>query len=193
MATRKKPTEPFRLPQTVSKSALLVGKSDHTFRAFMYDVGYLGRLIDAVRREVANRLGLTPPQYNIVMAVGELMGTEGVSVSEVASYLHVAGTFVTATAATLVDLDFVEKAASQSDGRTVLLRLTAQGASRIEGIAELIRTVNDRFFGSLAQADLKQVSATVQALVRDGEQALKDISERDRVVRPLVRAQKRRQ
>lgn len=192
MATRKKQPAPFHLPQTVSKNSLLVEKSDHTFRTFLYDVGYLGRLVDAVRREVASRLELTPPQYNIVMAVGELMNADGVSVGEVASYLHVAGTFVTATSTTLVELGFVEKLPSETDGRAVLLRLTPRATVEIEGIAQLIRDVNDRFFGSLSSTDFKLFSSMVQTLVRDGEHALKDISHRDRVVRPLIRSQKRR-
>jgi len=86
---------PFRLPLSATRSALLSGRSDHSFRELLYNFFTVASRLEEIRRHLGSRIDLSGPQYTLMMAVAELQGAEGVSVGRVARYLHVTGTFVT--------------------------------------------------------------------------------------------------
>src|SRR5258708_7442832 len=92
----------FRLPSTITRSELLDAGGDHRFRTLIYELGYLSDLLDEARRHLAAALGLSPPQYAIVMVIAQLQETRGVSVVEIANQLHVTGAFITTQAHELV-------------------------------------------------------------------------------------------
>lgn len=174
----------FRCPSTVSLPALLTGGTDHDFRALLYDLDYFTRLLGAARTHLAAAMGLTPPQYNIVMIVAEFMSERGISVGEVAQHLHVSGSFVTTEANKIVDLALIEKAPNPDDGRGILLRLTSRGQAEVGRVSGHICEFNDRFFAALSKTDFGRLQRMVASLIRDGEGTLNDLAP----ARPLTRS-----
>jgi DNA-binding MarR family transcriptional regulator len=166
----------FRFPKTVSRSALLEDGEDHRFRKLIYELGYLSELLDRARQHLAATLGLSPPQYNIVMVVAEFQQVHGVSVVDIASHLHVSGAFVTTQANTLVAKGLLEKLPNPNDGRSVLLRLTALAAAEVERVAPHIREFNDRFFASLDRERFVELCRAVSGLIGSAEGALSALS-----------------
>src|SRR5262249_6846119 len=76
-------------PPSVSRSALLEGGSDHRFRQLVYDLLTLTARMEAVRGHLGRRIGVSGPQYSLMMAVAHLQGDSGVSVGAVAELMHV--------------------------------------------------------------------------------------------------------
>ena len=77
------------LPATVSRRVLLDGGSDARFRRLVYDLLTIASRMTMVREHLAARMGITAPQYSLLMAVGQFQGERGVGVTAVARVLHV--------------------------------------------------------------------------------------------------------
>ena len=70
----------FALPATVSRPALLENGSDDRFRQLVYDLLTVSVRMEAAREHLARRLGVSGPQYSILMAIARLQGPHGVRV-----------------------------------------------------------------------------------------------------------------
>jgi len=160
------------LSATVSASDLLEGGSDARFRQLVYDLFTVSVRMEAVRDALARDLGVSGPQYSILMAIARLAGSDGVAVRLVADQLHVTGAFVTVEAGKLVRLGLVEKSPNPRDGRSVLLRLSERGGAALEDISPKVRSINDRFFGRLDRADFTNLARAAATLVRDADAAV---------------------
>jgi len=154
------------LGPSVSLPALLDkgGASDATFRKFVYDISTVGAHIESARQYLAGRLGVTSPQYNILMVIAR-SGEGGVRVSDVAERLNVTGAFVTNEVKKLVKAQLLVKKSNPDDGRGVLLSLSPFGLERIKAIHPDLLMVNDRLFGTLTRDDFQQLARIVGSLV----------------------------
>ncbi|MTJ80042.1 MAG: winged helix-turn-helix transcriptional regulator [Telmatospirillum sp.] len=168
----------FRLPRTVSRPALLAGGTDRRFRGVLYDLCHLGTLLERARRHLAAVIGVTPPQYTILMVIAEIAGDGGVGVGEVAAHTHVSAPFVTSEINKLVALGLILKSPNPDDRRGVLLRRSPAAAAKIDGFAAHLRRFNDSFFASLSGSDLRRLGEMVSGIVHSGEHTLADVAPR---------------
>jgi DNA-binding MarR family transcriptional regulator len=159
----------FHLPLSTTRIELLDrgGDTDHRFRQLLFDFSTLGASIEVARAHLASVLGLSSPQYNIAMVLANHQNVGGISVSEVARHLHVSTAFITCEAGKLEQSGFVEKLPNPSDGRGVLLRLSARGAALVQRIGTERQVVNDHLFASLTARDFQELSKTLSALIDD--------------------------
>ena len=133
-------------PLTATRDILLTDGSDHALRTLLYNLFTIGTRMEEVRRYLGGCIGISGPQFSLLMAVLELQGTMGVSVGKIAEYLHVAGTFVTAESAKLMQKDYLEKRTDPRDRRVSLLRVLPAGMTAIESLLPELRQINDMFF-----------------------------------------------
>jgi hypothetical protein len=82
-------TENRRL--TVAKPDLLDGESDLRFRDLLYDFFAFGSRLEEARSRFATYIGLTPPQYLILIAIGRGTPEHELGVAQVADRLHLSG------------------------------------------------------------------------------------------------------
>ena len=68
----------IRLPATVSRPALLEKGSDDRFRRLVYDLLTIASRMTTVREHLGDRMGISAPQYSLLMAVGQFQGEHGV-------------------------------------------------------------------------------------------------------------------
>jgi len=157
-----------RVVPSVSSPALLdpQGKTDHRFRQFLYDFSTLGISLEIVRSHLASLLGLTSPQYNIIMVLAN-GGGKGISVSDVARRLHVSTAFIAAEGINLESSGLIEKRRNPDDGRGVLLHLTQLGWGRVVQIGPERQKINDHLFGSLSAQGFRQLAETLASLLDD--------------------------
>lgn len=160
------------LPATVTRAELLVGESDAKFRQLVADLFTVSVRMQAVRDGFAQRLGVSGPQYSILMTVAHLAEANAATVSAVAEGLHVSGAFVTAETGKLAASGWLEKSPHPEDRRSVVLSLTLGGRRKVEAVLGRVRAVNDRFFGSLAARDFAQMAAAMANLVADADAAV---------------------
>ena len=115
-----------RLPATVSRPALLEKGADDRFRRLVYDLLTIASRMTTVREHLGSRMGISAPQYSLLMAVGQFQGERGVGVTAVAKSMHVSSAFA-ATEFRQAGAGRVACQTRQSEGRT---RGTAQSDAR---------------------------------------------------------------
>lgn len=125
-----------------------------------------------MKRYLGKRLGLTGPQYTIMMAVAELQGEIGVSVGRVGEYLHVTGTFVTIESGKLLRKGFMEKHSDLHDGRLSLLFLAPKGGKALRSLFPELQQINDVFFELNSHAEFERLCKTLEKLVGNSQRAL---------------------
>jgi DNA-binding MarR family transcriptional regulator len=160
------------LPVTVSKTALLDRRGDARFRRLIYDLLTISSRMTVVREHLAGRIGITAPQFSLLMAIGQLQGAAGVGVTAIAQVLHVSSAFVATETGKLAQAGLLIKRSNPRDRRAVLLSLTRAGRALIERNSEEIRSVNDAFFAALTRSSFATLSTTMAALVGSSARAV---------------------
>jgi len=164
-------TARFSLPATVSRPALLEGGSDQRFRRLVYDLLTIASRMTVVREHLAGGMGITAPQFSLLLAIGQFQGDRGVGVTAVARVLHVSSAFVATETGKLAQAGLLTKRANPKDRRAVLLSLTRTGRALIERNSNEIRSVNDAFFGALTRTTFAALSTTMAELVHSSARA----------------------
>lgn len=155
----------FALPATVSRASLLENGSDDRFRQLVYDLLTVSVRMEAVREHLARRLGVSGPQYSILMAITRLQGPHGVRVGAIAKALHVTSAFIATETGRLARLGLVSKNPNPNDRRGVLLAVTAKGEAALNKLGPEIRAVNDDFFKPLDRGAFLALASAAAVLV----------------------------
>lgn len=161
-----------RAPLTVSRPELLQDGSDDAFRGLVHDSLAFAARLQAVRDGYARLVGVTGPQYTILISIARLSKHEDVSVSSVADHLRLSGSFVTNEVGKLVAAGLVAKAPDPVDRRRVMLEITEAGWARFDRLSAIQAQVNDVHFGCLSRDDFRELRRMMADLVVSTDQAL---------------------
>lgn len=167
---------PPLVPTTVSRPSLLVGGSDAQFRELINGLLTLTVRLELLRDHLAEQLGVTGPQYSLLMAVGRLGGHDGISVGRVARALHVTSAFVAAESNRLAKAGLLEKRADVADRRSVLLYLSPVGVARLAELGPAIHGINDQIFGKLSRSEFDMLTQLVGGLLKNASVVLHKVS-----------------
>jgi len=159
-------------PLTITNSALLVDGSDAAFRDFLGSLLNVGSQVHELRSFIAKHLGVSEPQYRLILAIAQLQQDEGVSVGVVAERLWVSTNFVTMEVRKLQSIGWVEKRQNPEDRRGVLLILTPSGRAAFMEVVNIIQLINDTMFDGLTIEELEVVGRVAKKLVQQGRRAL---------------------
>ena len=162
----------YALPPTISSGALLERGSDRRFRALVNDLFTVASRMEIVRSHLGRRMGISGPQYSVLVAVAHLQGGCGASVGAVAQATHVSSAFIAAETGKMARRGLLLKRPNPQDRRGVLLRLAPAGRLRIDRVADEIRAINDLFFGALDAPLFCALSAAAAALVKGSGRAV---------------------
>jgi DNA-binding MarR family transcriptional regulator len=175
-ATRDEEAAIYRSPLTTSREPLLDHGSDRRLRGLIHDLFTIAARMELVREHLGRRIGVSGPQYSVLMAIAHLQGARGTSVGTVAQALHVSSAFITAETGKLARLGLVLKRTNPADRRGVLLSVAAAGRSQIEHLSAEIRAVNDRVFGVLDAKSFAALCAAAGRLVEGSNGAVEYIA-----------------
>jgi DNA-binding MarR family transcriptional regulator len=164
---------------TATRDILLPGGSDHGLRTLLYNLFTIGTRMEEVRRYLGSCIGISGPQFSLLMAIQELQGADGVSVGKIAGYLHVAGTFVTAESAKLAQRDYIEKRCDARDRRVSLLRVRPAGRKAIEQLLPEVQLVNDTFFELESSEGFESLCRAADRMVEGSRRVLSLIHRSD--------------
>ena len=165
-------TPTFVLPPTATCEALLDRGSDRRFRALVNDLLTIATRMEIVREHLGRRMGISGPQYSVLVAIAHLQGDTGVSVGAVAQAMHVSSAFIAVETGKLARLCLVLKQRNPYDRRGVLLSLAPAGRLKIDRAGGEIRAVNDLFFGGLDQGSFRALCAAASTLVEGSRNAM---------------------
>jgi DNA-binding MarR family transcriptional regulator len=160
---------------TATRDILLPDGSDHALRTLLYDLFTIGARLEEVRRYLGSCIGITGPQFTLMMAVLELQGTQGVSVGKIADYLHVAGTFITAESAKLAHKNYLEKRTDPRDRRVSLLRVMPAGMKAIDSLLPELQQINDTVFELESREGFDALCSAANSLVNGSRRVLTQI------------------
>jgi DNA-binding MarR family transcriptional regulator len=169
---------------TATRDILLSSGSDHALRTLLYNLFTIGTRMEEVRRYLGACIGISGPQFSLLMAIQELQGANGVSVGKIAAYLHVAGTFVTAESAKLARKDYIEKRANPRDRRVSLLRVRPAGTRAIERLLPDLRNINDTFFELESREGFESLCRAADRMVEGSRRVLSLIHSVEQAVSP---------
>lgn len=161
-----------KLPLSATRSALLSGQSDHSFRELLYSFFTVANRLEQIRRYLGSRIGLSGPQYTLMMAVAELQGSTGASVGRVADYLHVTGTFVTTESGKLTRKGYIHKYPDAGDKRISRLSIGPKGWAALESLFPELQQINDMLFALESREEFENLHRTLKRMVESSRQAL---------------------
>jgi DNA-binding MarR family transcriptional regulator len=101
------------------------------YRQIIWDIVAINDYLQEMRRRWAAIIGVTGPQWLILMAINDLDNGDGVPVGEVSAKIHAVSTFVTTQTKLLEKRGLLERIPSTADARVVLMSLSDRAKREI--------------------------------------------------------------
>ncbi|NPU13737.1 MarR family transcriptional regulator [Bradyrhizobium sp. 83012] len=120
--TSAAPVEAAAQPQTAEHQP----KNRDAIIRFAREIATINVHLEELRYFWAKRIGISGPQWMILMAIAELDRGEGVAVNAAAKRLHVDPSFVTTQSKLLEKKGFMLRRPASNDARVVLMSLTSK-------------------------------------------------------------------
>jgi len=139
-------------------------KNQDTIRRFAWVINSVGVHLEELRYFWAKALGISGPQWMILMALADLDDKDGVPVNVVSKKLHVDPSFVTTQSKLLEKKGFLRRKTSTEDARVVLMSLTDKTYKQMAGLAAQQEALNEFVFAELSNKQLDELIDTLSGL-----------------------------
>ncbi len=157
---------------TVNRRELLNDGTDEAFRQFVHDALAFSVRLLAIRDGYGKLMGITGPQYTILISIAHLGRHGPVSVSKISNHLHLSGSFVTSETKKMENENLIRKVSNSGDKRRVDLEITDDGWRRLADLSSIQAEVNDVHFGPLTRKTFRQLREILPELVDSTDEAL---------------------
>lgn len=175
-----------KLPLSISRREMLVDGSDQEFRRLIHRMLITAARLADIRNAIAARVGVTGPQYTMLMSVLHFQGVAGISIGTLAGHLEVTGPHVTGEIRKLAAQGLVRKVVNPNDRRGVLVRLSAEGRKRLLRAFAFIRGANDRLFAQVTGAEFDALVGFNRKFVRNTQATLAWIAQESRAEKAAI-------
>ena len=140
-------------------------------RRFIWEIASINVHLEELRQFWARALGISGPQWMILMALADLDKDDGVPVNVVSKMLHVDPSFVTTQSKLLEKGGFLRRKTSASDARVVQMSLTDKTHRHLAGLAEQQKSLNEFIFEEFDDRELMEFAGKLTALKNRLEKA----------------------
>lgn len=140
-------------------------------RQFSWAVAAINVHFQEIRQFWAKTLGISGPQWMILMAISDLDDGEGVSVKTVSKMLHVDPSFVTTQSKMLEKKGLMRRRTSAEDARVVQMSLTDKTYKHIANLAAQQQSLNEFIFAELDKGELTDLTRKLMQLTGRFEKA----------------------
>ncbi|MGY4509327.1 MarR family transcriptional regulator [Bradyrhizobium sp. USDA 3650] len=137
-------------PDLPSPARQLAGSSaeiQEVVRRFTWEIRSINLCLEELRQFRGDVLGITGPQWMILMALTELDREGGVPVNVVAKLMHVEPSFVTSQSKLLEKNGFLRRKPCARDGRVVKMSLTDKTFKHLTSVAAQQEALDEFVFG----------------------------------------------
>ena len=169
----------YHPPLSISRRALLARGSDLEFRRLIYRLLVVEERLRHARAYFGRRIGLSGPQYMLLISVAYLQGATGITVQSLARNLRVTSAFITGESRRLIERGLLAKRRNPHDSRSTLVSVTAAGRRRIEEVVPEVRRVNDLFFRNVSKDSFRHAKRFLEQLLDGSAQAMAHIAQRE--------------
>jgi len=146
-------------------------KNQDVIRRFAWEIASISVHLEEIRHFWAKTLGISGPQWMIIVALADLDQSEGVPVNAVSKMLHVDPSFVTTQSKLLEKKGFVRRKPSKDDARIVKMSLTDKTSKHLASLASQQETLNEFIFAEFGARELDEVTTKLAALKKRLEKA----------------------
>lgn len=147
-------------------------KQDQEFiRRLGWDIGSISSCLEELGQRWAKTVGISRPQWRILLVLAEIDQGEGVQVNAVSKKLRVEPSFVTTQSKLLANNGFIERRASSEDGRIVKLSLTRKAWEQLDSLGLQQESLNEFIFAEFASQELEDLTCRIGSLKRRLETA----------------------
>jgi DNA-binding MarR family transcriptional regulator len=147
-------------------------KLDRAITDFIWNVVEIHSQLEDIHTSWAGLLGITEPQWLILMAITELDdGGQGVAGIDIANKLRVHPAFVTNQTKNLEKSGFLSRRPGADDARFVLMSLTAKATAEIEKLSKRKLSLNSTMFNDLDEKTLTTLNAALATIAKNARLA----------------------
>jgi MarR family transcriptional regulator, organic hydroperoxide resistance regulator len=154
------PADPVQSTQDVG----LARKNRDAARRFTWEIASISVHLEELRYFWAKALGVSGPQWMILMAVAELDQGDGIPVNAVSKRLHVDSSFVTTQSKLLEKKGFMRRKPSPEDARVVKMSLTDKTYKQLANLEAQQNAINDFIFEEFDEQSLAVFTEKLAAL-----------------------------
>ena len=146
-----------------SPGGTTIRKQD-SIKRFTWAIAAIGVHLAEIRSYWGKTLGISGPQWMILMALAEMDRDDGVPVNVVSKKLHVDSSFVTTQSKMLEKKGFIRRKTSAEDGRVVQMSLTENTYKQLTSLASQQQALNEFIFAELNDRELGDMTDKLAAL-----------------------------
>ncbi|WP_082637498.1 MarR family winged helix-turn-helix transcriptional regulator [Bradyrhizobium retamae] len=140
------------------------GKNQDIARQLSWEIAAINVHLQEIRYFWAKALGISGPQWMILMALADLDKGEGVPVKDVSKMLHVDPSFVTTQSKMLEKKGFMRRRTSADDARVVQMSLTDKTYKHIANLASEQEALNNFVFAEFSDRELSELTGKLATL-----------------------------
>ena len=147
-------------------------KDQDAIRRLSWEITSISAHLEELRHFWAKTLGISGPQWMIVVALADHDEGDGVPVKAVSKLLHVDPSFVTTQSKLLEKKGFVRRKTSSEDARIVQMSLTDKTRKHLANLASQQESLNEFIFAEFGERELNDLTGKLGALKRRLEKAV---------------------
>jgi DNA-binding MarR family transcriptional regulator len=147
-----------------TRQAEPAAKNHEAVRRFTWEVASINVHLQEIRHFWAKNLGISGPQWMILMALADLDKGEGVPVKVVSKMLHVDPSFVTTQSKMLEKKGFMRRKTSEEDARVVKMSLTDKSYKQIASLASQREALSEFVFADFNDVELVEFNGKLASL-----------------------------
>ena len=146
-------------------------KNQDVIRRFTWEIASISVYLEELRHFWAKTLGISGPQWMIVMALADLDEGEGVPVNAVSKMLHVDPSFVTTQSKLMEKKGLVRRKTSTADARIVNMSLSDKTYKHLANLAAQQEALNEFIFSEFSAGEINELTGKLAALKKRLEKA----------------------
>ncbi|MCC8949274.1 MarR family transcriptional regulator [Bradyrhizobium sp. Arg62] len=151
-----------------------MAEKEHANRAvtdFIWNIVEIHSQLEAIHKSWAEMLGMTEPQWLILMAIDELDQGRGVSGIAVANKLRIHPAFVTNQTKKLETMEFLARVTSPDDARYLQISLTQKARAEITKLSDKREALYSTMFGGLDEESLDYLNRRLTSIAKNSRLA----------------------
>jgi DNA-binding MarR family transcriptional regulator len=146
-------------------------KNQDVVRRFTLEIASISVHLEELRHFWAKTLGVSGPQWMMIVAMADMDLGGGVPVNAVSKMLHVDPSFVTTQSKLLEKKGYIRRKPSSEDARIVNMSLTDKTYKHLSSLASQQERLNEFIFAEFGASELDELTAKLGALKRRLEKA----------------------
>jgi DNA-binding MarR family transcriptional regulator len=162
-----KPVSPTNAEETPHPSVT----NHELIKRFTWEIASISVYLLELRQFWARAIGISGPQWMILMAISDLDKDDGVPVNVVSKMLHVDPSFVTTQSKLLEKKGLLRRRPSPTDARVVQLSLTDKTYKHLASLAAQHEAIDEFVFAEFSENELTEFTNKLAALKNRLEKA----------------------